>query len=77
MYGLERGIGIGASEFAGELRVGVRSRGDQVLLYKHILHRILDHASCSSAARESIIFTGLMGRNVRETRMSPATLSNV
>ncbi len=77
MYGLERDVGIGASEFAEELRFGIWSRGGQALLHEHTLHKILDQESCSSATRESIIFTGLIGRKVRDTRMSPARLSSV
>ena len=35
------------------------------------------YPTCANACRDSIIFTGLMGLNVRETRTSPATLSSV
>jgi hypothetical protein len=35
------------------------------------------HPNCSNICRDSIIFTGLMGRNVRDTRTLPARLSRV
>ena len=35
------------------------------------------YPNCSSICRDSIIFTGLMGRKVRDTRTSPARLSRV
>ena len=35
------------------------------------------YPSCSNACRDSIIFTGLIGRKVRDTRTSPARLQRV
>ena len=35
------------------------------------------YPSCSKMLRDSIIFTGLIGRKVRDTRTSPARLSKV
>ncbi len=36
-----------------------------------------NYANCPNASRDSIIFTGLIGRKVRDTRTSPARLHRV
>ena len=53
------------------------SNQERPLQHEEIKQAWKGYPNCSNATRDSIIFTGLMGRKVRDTRMSPARLHRV